>query len=123
VTRETGKTRKTIRSVRESQGMEPSELAGRTGLSEDRIHLLESLADRPSPDETSKIAAALNVPSDELVQCSETHSEPGRRTDIFTLLDAVDSNARRFISDKEIEQLAHALYLSGEAVGRIKRNR
>jgi len=103
--------------------MESSELAGRTGLAEDRIQQLESFADRPSSDETSKIAEALNVSSDELIQCLGVDSEPGRNTDIFALLNTVDSNARRFISDKEIEQLAHALCLSTEAVDRLKRDR
>ena len=123
VIRETGGTKKTIKSVRESLGMTLPELALRAGLPEQRIRQLENHIERPSPEETSKIAVALNLSPDELIENIPEHAKNRRNTDLHALLETIDDNVRRFISDKEVEQLENALRLSIDAVERLKRDR
>jgi transcriptional regulator with XRE-family HTH domain len=123
VTTKTGGTEKTITHIRESLDMTRRELALRTGLTEPRIRRLENHAERPSPEEAARIAEALDVSPDELLEAVRSHPGPPRSTDFAALLDTIDENARRFISDKEIAQLENALRLSVDAVGRLKHNR
>jgi len=123
VNRETGRNERTIRFVRESLGMTLPELALRTGLSEQRISNLENNIEQISPEEAYSIAEALGILPDELRDSVRIITEVPRVSDISALLETIDDNARRFISDKEIEQLENALRLSIDAVKHLKRDR
>lgn len=117
------RTEKTMKHFRESLNMTLQELALRTGIAEQRIRSLEIRTERPNPEEASKIADALNISTDELFEIVSIHPDPLRSTDLSALLDTIDGNARRFISDKEIQQLENALRLSIDAVDRLKNGR
>ncbi|MBN1882979.1 MAG: helix-turn-helix transcriptional regulator [Deltaproteobacteria bacterium] len=112
-----------MKHFRESLNMTLQELALRTGIAEQRIRSLEIRTERPNPEEASKIADALNISTDELFEIVSIHPDPLRSTDLSALLDTIDGNARRFISDKEIQQLENALRLSIDAVDRLKNGR
>ncbi len=50
-----------LREAREKTGLSPAQLARRAGLREERIHLLETGAAIPSPDEEKALADALGL--------------------------------------------------------------
>ncbi len=50
-----------LREAREKAGLSPAQLARRAGLREERIHLLETGAAIPSPDEEKALADALGL--------------------------------------------------------------
>lgn len=123
MTGETGGTKKSIKYVRESLGVTLPELALRAGLPEQRIKQLENLTELPSSEEAARIARALDVSPDELIENISAHSKDSLDIDLYALLESIDDTVRRFISDKEIEQLENALRLSIDAIERLKRDR
>ena len=80
--RGTGRTERTIKSVRESLDMTVPEFALRTGLTEQRVRWLESQIEQPSSDEVSKIADALNVLPDDLVAVGSLHQGSPKKINI-----------------------------------------
>ena len=123
MTWETGGTQNTIKNIRESLDITLSELALRTGITEQRIKQLETGNEQPSPEEASRIALALDILPDELMKIICEQPRTSLKTNLYAILETIDSNARRFISEKEIEQLEKALFLSVDAVQQLKRNR
>ena len=119
--REASRTMRSMRSVRESLGMTIPDLAEQTGLAQEHIKEIEDDVLVPSPQEASQIADALHIPSDLLNDTGTANPDTPRNATLDALLDTMDENARRFVSDKEIEQLENALNLSIEAVHRLNK--